>query len=179
MTSRTLEADQTWRRQTVPSCRPPVNTTYLTIGQDLFSINDYVMSQYNYTLHHFDAAVNTTPHDAPMPLSRLVPSAFMIYTDLQTLNGLQEPTDYGSGVEYADGALGLFPNQIMDDKDTTERSDAALQIGLWLNGTSGCSSIYTGKMDDKIELLIEYIEHTTASKVFLRVGYEFDNPGEG
>jgi hypothetical protein len=35
----------------------------------------------------------------------------MVYTDLENLKGLDQPTDYGSGIEYADGILGsLFPN---------------------------------------------------------------------
>ena len=36
----------------IMACRPPANKTYLTIGQDLFSISEYVNSQYNYSLHH-------------------------------------------------------------------------------------------------------------------------------
>ena len=102
----------------------------------------------------------------------------MVYTDLQSLRGLWSPTDYGSGVEYADGVLNLFPNKIDGDKRGMT-SDTGLQIGLWLNGTSGCFSTYTGKLDEQIQLLIEYLEHTRASKVFLRVGYEFDNPSFG
>ena len=35
----------------------------------------------------------------------------MVYTDLENLKGLIKPTDYGSGVEFADGILNsLFPN---------------------------------------------------------------------
>ena len=35
----------------------------------------------------------------------------MVYTDLKGLKGLDKPTDYGSGIEYADGILdSLFPN---------------------------------------------------------------------
>ena len=35
----------------------------------------------------------------------------MVYTDLENLKGLIRPTDYGSGVEFADGILNsLFPN---------------------------------------------------------------------
>ena len=42
------------------SCQPPSGHTYLTIGQDLLSIQDYVMTQYNASLHrhlqHFNAS---------------------------------------------------------------------------------------------------------------------------
>ncbi|KAL3779693.1 LOW QUALITY PROTEIN: hypothetical protein HJC23_010561 [Cyclotella cryptica] len=179
-----------------PSCRPPVNTTYLTIGQDLFSIHQYVLSQYNYSLHH-SLITNTTVSDvdtvtgksaAPLAVSQYVPSAFMVYTDLASLKGLWEPTDYGSGVEYADGVLNMFPSNHYLEYDGSDNvqeirpskySPAGLQIGLWLNGTQGCFSIYTGVLDHQIQLLISYLEHCRASKVFIRIGYEFDNPSFG
>ena len=40
-----------------------------------------------------------------LSISSFVPSAFMVYTDLQTLRGLWAATDYGSGIQYADGLL--------------------------------------------------------------------------
>jgi hypothetical protein len=96
-------------------------------------------------------------------------------------------------VEYADGVLDLFPpNRYLKTEDGTEtvdvhatdqkvvpptsRSSAGLQIGLWLNGTDGCFDTYTGKLDHQIQLLIAYLERCRASKTFIRLGYEFDNP---
>lgn len=160
------------------SCRPPTNSTYLVIGQDLFSINEYVTSQYNYSLHHQLSSTNNgtavgSGSDG-LSISNFVPSAFMVYTDLAELKGLWEPTDYGSGVEYADGVLNLFPS-----KGHSKQSSTGLQIGLWLNGTQGCFSICAGEMDNQIKLLIDYLERTRASKIFLRLGYEFDNPAFG
>ena len=166
---------------TASSCRPPANTTYLAIGQDLFSINEYVSSQYNYSLHHRPNSTNSTPPstaDGSLSVSGFVPSAFMVYTDLAKLNGLWEPTDYGSGVEYAEGTLDLFPSRHQNAKHSTQ-SSAGLQIGLWLNGTEGCFSICSGEMDGQIQRLISYLESSRASKVFLRLGYEFDNPAFG
>jgi hypothetical protein len=32
---------------------PPPGKTYLTIGQDLFSIEGYLRDQYNYSLHQY------------------------------------------------------------------------------------------------------------------------------
>lgn len=160
------------------SCRPPANSTYLTIGQDLFSISEYVTSQYNYSLHQRLNSTNGTSYEVGTGLSILdfVPAAYMVYTDLETLKGLWEPTDYGSGVEYADGALNLFPGQ---QRHQGQHSSPGLQIGLWLNGTRGCSSIVEGDMDGQIALLISYLERSRAAKIFLRLGYEFDNPSFG
>mmetsp|Transcript_3791 Transcript_3791/g.10230 ORF Transcript_3791/g.10230 Transcript_3791/m.10230 type:complete len:82 (-) Transcript_3791:1648-1893(-) len=39
------------------------------------------------------------------PMSSFFPSAVMAYTDLSSLRGLEKPTDYGSGIEYADGVI--------------------------------------------------------------------------
>jgi hypothetical protein len=84
------------------SCRPSRGETYLTIGQDFFSIQEYVMSQYNTSLHH--AIVNgSRTHSDILPLKAFFPAATMVYTDIQTLRGLEEPADYGSGIEYAKG----------------------------------------------------------------------------
>ena len=102
-------------------------------------------------------------------MSSFMPAAAMVYTDLETLRGLSRPTDYGSGIEYADGILdNLFA-----------RNDVGLQIGLWLGGSSGCQKINAGDWDDQIENLMDYLSGCSASKVFLRIGYEFDNESFG
>lgn len=132
------------------NCRPPPGKTYLTIGQDLFSIAEYLDSQYNVSLHH-----NSTE-----PRSSFYPAAAMVYTDIQTLRGLDAPVDYGSGVEYANGLV-----------DSVLSQDVGLQIGLWLNGTEGCRDLVQGKLDKKVHVLLKYLETCPASRVFLRVGY--------
>ena len=44
-------------------------------------------------------------------MSSFAPAVAMFYTDLEKLAGLSSPTDYGSGVEYANGiGESLFPN---------------------------------------------------------------------
>ena len=130
------------------SCRPPVNTTYLVIGQDLFSIDEYVKSQYNYSMHRkIDEFSANKTNNSTMPQSTIanhVPAAFMVYTDLATLHGLWEPTDYGSGIEYADGILDLFPlHEYGPDK-----SSIGLQVSLLFSTTrlsipSGMISTHT------------------------------------
>lgn len=91
----------------------------------------------------------------------------MVYTDIQQLRGLLHPVDYGSGIEYADGLLKTSPF-------------VGLQIGLWLNGTAGCTDLLSGKLNGQVKRLFRYlIVECQATKIFLRVGYEFDNPSFG
>lgn len=132
-------------------CRPPPGKTYLTIGQDLFAVQQYLDSMYNASLHH-----NSTKSRGSF-----APAATMLYTDIQTLRGLDEPVDYGSGVEYGDGLLdSVFVGE-----------SVGLQIGLWLNGTGGCRDLVQGELDDQVHGLMKYLEECQASRVFLRVGY--------
>lgn len=144
------------------------------LGQDLLSIEQYVLSQYNASLHdnstwHHDDIHHPHRPTSPLPMSSFMPAAAMVYTDLETLRGLSRPTDYGSGIEYADGILdNLFAG-----------NDVGLQIGLWLGGSSGCQKINAGDWDDQIENLMDYLSGCSASKVFLRIGYEFDNESFG
>ena len=176
------------------ACRPPPGSTYLCIGQDLFSVSEYVNSQYNYSLHAviISSTTNSSKDDdgddfidnkQQLSISSFVPSAFMVYTDLQTLRGLWAATDYGSGIQYANGLLDQFPSAPVavagTDNHSTTPTAAGLQIGMWLNGTQGCTSICNGEMDIHIERLIAYLEQSNASKIFLRLGYEFDNPDFG
>mmetsp|Transcript_51056 Transcript_51056/g.52011 ORF Transcript_51056/g.52011 Transcript_51056/m.52011 type:complete len:447 (+) Transcript_51056:148-1488(+) len=93
----------------------------------------------------------------------------MSYTDIYQLKGLNEPADYGSGIEYAKGLAEAFP-------------ESGLQIGLWLNGDQGCRDIVSGLLDDNVYRLFDFIQSylpQSLPKVFLRVGYEFDNPSFG
>lgn len=140
------------------SCRPPKGSTYLAIGQDLFSISDYITSIYNASLHNGSVA----------PLASYLPASFMFYTDIISLNGTEAPVDYGSGIEFARGIFQLFPVE----KD----SMFGIQIGLWLSGAKGCQQVASGQLDDQIRKFGDYLNTLPASLVFLRIGYEFDNP---
>ena len=53
------------------------------------------------------------------------------------------------------------------------------QVGLWLEGQEGCQKIISGQVDTEIYKMIEYFETCNATQIFLRLGYEFDNPGFG
>ena len=149
--------------QEVNGCRPPKGHTYLTIGQDLLGIRQYVDAQYVHNLLH-----TNVPQNGGMvkPLSAFAPAAAMVYTDLEKLQGLDFPAEYGSGIEFADGILdSIFPDTPM-----------GLQIGLWLDGYVGCEHVVSGAWDHQIQNLTNYIFASSAERIFLRVGYEFDNP---
>lgn len=95
------------------SCKPPSGKTYVTIGQDFFSIQEYVMSQYNASLHRHQynhirkSNISSSSAAAAdiLPLTYFHPASTMSYTDIYQLKGLNEPADYGSGIEYARGKL--------------------------------------------------------------------------
>uniref|UniRef100_A0A6T6HVZ4 GH26 domain-containing protein n=1 Tax=Craspedostauros australis TaxID=1486917 RepID=A0A6T6HVZ4_9STRA len=196
------------------SCQPAAGHTWLTIGQDLLSIQRYVTDQYDASLHRNQSLfVHELPHEdcededdgddcnegdhgedgdedkhkhhhkkhhkqhkhhqhqhhedhSPYKLSTFQPSSYMVYTDIQTLHGLDTPVDYGSGVEFASGLLEYAPG-------------SGLQLGLWLNGLQGCQDILAGNLDDNIKRLFDYLHDAQTPKVFLRIGYEFDNPSFG
>lgn len=169
------------------------NRTYLTVGQDLFAIQDYINVQYNYSLHQWmnrhsnngskkASDIKSMPYNGPLSvptMEQVVPAAVMVYTDLQTLAGLETPADYGSGIEYANG---LF----FDSLPTTEQA-VDLQLGLWLNGSQGCLDIVRGKLSVNLHRLFQYLlleiqpkqPKTEVRHTYLRVGYEFDNPDFG
>jgi len=79
------------------TCRPPKGMTYLTIGQDFMSIYNYILAQYNATLHSMSSLLSSSISAIPI-LADFYPAAVMVYTDLESLQGLNQPIDYGSGV---------------------------------------------------------------------------------
>jgi hypothetical protein len=53
---------------------------------------------------------------------------------------------------------------------------------LWLSGSQGCQDIVSGALNDTIYRLFDFVQSElpeSLPKVFLRVGYEFDNPWFG
>ena len=91
------------------------------------------------------------------------PRAVMSYASIGNLSGLWSGTDYGSGVEHADRLLADMPD------------DTALQLGLELKGFE--RPLAAGDLDGNVDALRAYVRRLAPRKVFVRIGYEFDNPG--
>ncbi len=88
------------------------------------------------------------------------PSGFMTYTSIQDLTGLEEPSDVGAGVQHAQYLLDLNP-------------DLQVQMGLYMVGV--WEDVVAGLYDENIEKLGEWIKNVK-TKVYLRIGYDFDVP---
>jgi hypothetical protein len=160
--------------------------TYLTIGQDYDSIQEYirdfvVLPKSNHQKNHLIPATTTQPHQ--------IPHGYMVYTDIQQLLGLDTPINYGSGIEYANGIISqsMALTQVLSNQQHPPPPPQlpSLQIGLWLNGPFGCQHILQDQKEfyqNQIRKLFRYCIidcATTVSKIYLRIGYEFDNPTFG
>ena len=88
------------------------------------------------------------------------PAGFMTYTSLKDLEGLITPTERGAGTQHAQDLVDHYPHTV-------------LQIGLSLVGD--LDDINSGKRGMNITLLANWIKQAKVP-VFLRIGYEFDNP---
>ncbi len=93
--------------------------------------------------------------DGPMP------GGFAAYTSLREVNGLDERSDVGGGVMFARALIDAHPNTV-------------LQLGLYITGYE--NEILSGAADSQIDRLARWIA-STHRPVYLRIGYEFDFPG--
>mmetsp|Transcript_9095 Transcript_9095/g.12619 ORF Transcript_9095/g.12619 Transcript_9095/m.12619 type:complete len:479 (+) Transcript_9095:181-1617(+) len=91
------------------------------------------------------------------------PYAIMSYTALTSLEGLWSSTEYGSGIQYASEALKEIGGNA-----------SALQLGLYLDDLEGAAN---GQRADNITTLRNYLKSLSPRKALVRIGYEFDNPG--
>ena len=87
----------------------------------------------------------------------------MVYTSLNRLEGLTAPSDLGSGIQDFSALARNYPGRI-------------IQIGLWMG--HDCRNIALGMRDPNIHRLAKVLKQANCP-IFLRVGYEFDNPGFG
>lgn len=115
---------------------PPDGKVLLIIGEDKDSIDAY------------DLAI------------KIEPGGTMVYTSIQTGEGLYAPADSGGGTHNGQYLLVKYPNSV-------------IQIGLYMVGA--LNGILAGKYDHKIHKLGAWIKQANRP-VFLRIGYEFDLP---
>jgi hypothetical protein len=91
---------------------------------------------------------------------------FMFYTSVQRLEGVSRPIPYGGGAWDFPVDFYVYQNMV-------------LQIGLWMSGITGgvddLDRVANGTYDTNLDTLGDWIKNW-ARPVYLRVGYEFDNP---
>lgn len=97
------------------------------------------------------AGLNNTPLD---------PKGFMVYTAINDPRGLSEPVDHGAGINHADAMIKKYPQFDI------------VQIGLYLKYM--LALIPQGELDRHIDEISQWIKSSN-KKVYLRIGYEFDN----
>jgi hypothetical protein len=90
----------------------------------------------------------------------VVPAGFMVYTSVQTADGLDIPADHGAGTHHAAYFVDRYPGTV-------------LQIGLYMK--DALSGVVRGRYDDNIIKIARWLKGT-GRPVFLRIGYEFDDP---
>ena len=89
------------------------------------------------------------------------PDGFMAYTAINDLRGLFDPVDQGAGINYTDDLIRICPQCHI------------IQIGLYMRYM--LKEVVGGGLDQNILKLGEWIKDSK-NDVYLRIGYEFDNP---
>ncbi|MBF0595485.1 MAG: hypothetical protein HQL22_11045 [Candidatus Omnitrophica bacterium] len=89
------------------------------------------------------------------------PDGIMAYTAINDVRGLADPVDQGAGVNCVDHLLREYPGI------------KVVQIGLYIKFM--LKEIVSGELDGNIDKIGEWIKGS-GKHVYLRIGYEFDNP---
>jgi len=89
-----------------------------------------------------------------------VPGGVMLYTSVQEARGLNSPADYGSGPQDGNALLQAYPYSV-------------IQVGLYM--VDGLEKTAAGKYDANLKTLAGWIKKASRP-VYVRIGYEFDNP---
>jgi hypothetical protein len=90
----------------------------------------------------------------------IIPGGTMLYTSIQKLEGLNGATEYGSGPEDGNALLHDYRNSVV-------------QIGLYM--VKELDDTIAGNYDANLMRLAQWIKKADRP-VYLRIGYEFDNP---
>jgi len=117
----------------------------------------FVVGQDIQSINDFMAALKLSAKE-------VYPEGFMVYTAINDIRGLSEPVDQGAGINYADQLLQKYPQV------------RVIQIGLFMRYM--LNEIVHGSFDNNIDQLGQWIKRS-AKQVYLRIGYEFDNPDNG
>jgi hypothetical protein len=89
------------------------------------------------------------------------PDVVSAYTAISNLQGLSEAVDYGGGVQHASALLAAYPG-------------SAMLLAVY--AVDELENITAGVRDDEIDSLADWITLARVP-VYVRFGYEFDNPG--
>ncbi len=89
-----------------------------------------------------------------------IPNGVMFYTSVQRMEGLLSAIDIGAGIQHGNAILSKYPN-------------ATIQIGLYM--VDALEAINAGQYDQNLNILADWLLKANRP-VFLRIGYEFDNP---
>ncbi|MDD5022136.1 MAG: hypothetical protein PHR82_08440 [Endomicrobiaceae bacterium] len=120
------------------------NSPVFVIGQDSQSIEEFFSSLKQFNIKEIS-----------------YPDGIMVYTSINSVSGLDEPSYNGAGINYADDLLKKYP----DIK--------VVQIGLYMKDM--LDEVINSSFDENIDKLGVWIKNSN-KKVYLRIGYEFDNP---
>jgi len=90
----------------------------------------------------------------------IIPAGVMVYTSIQEVSGLTKAFSNGGGVHHGAYLMQRYP-------------DSALQIGLYM--VDALDKVNGGVYDLNIDKLADWIK-LQQRPVYLRIGYEFDNP---
>jgi len=121
----------------------------------VFIIGQDIQSIGDYLLHfqHFEGI-----NDAHYP------DGMMAYTAINDPRGLSESVDHGAGVNFVDGLIQAYPEYNI------------IQIGLYMRHM--LKEVTSGGLDGNIFKIGDWIKNS-GKDVYLRIGYEFDNPENG
>ena len=137
-------------QNTIPGKFAPTDgKTMLIIGQDLGAVAGYV-----------DSGQFPTPAGVTM------------YTDLYTMAGLNDITNYGAGDIGLQEAMSRYPN-------------SGLSIGFWMreeadgqgeDHPNGLTELVNGLHNDELNKFADFAKRNSPRPIYLRIGYEFDGP---
>jgi hypothetical protein len=124
--------------------QPPDGRQLLIIGQDLGAIGGFDPPDNDGYSDHMDSK----------------PGGVTTYTSMSELQGLDDPTNWGSG--------DICARQILDDPIYAQ---SVISMGLDMLGCD--KRMASGELDEQVYSLAKWIKHTHRP-IFLRIGYEFD-----